>query len=183
MAVVHRQLNGGWRDTYYTRSLSARAIPTGRRPTTNLNRRFFTLQAQMLGPVFNRIWDTPENGYAEKFKHTVEPYMNVQRTSSIDNYDQIIQLDGTDTSSAARTQYSYGVNNRFYAKRPATRGGRARRARFSTSRCRRPTTPTRCASQYDPRYRSSTASAAPSNFSPILLERPGHAEQRSQRAR
>ena len=35
-----------------------------------LNRPFFTFQTQIVGPVFNRIWDTPNNGYAEKFKHT-----------------------------------------------------------------------------------------------------------------
>jgi LPS-assembly protein len=156
-----------WRDTGYTRSLSAED------PTVvtddHLNRRFYTLQAQMLGPVFNRIWDTPENGYAEKFKHTVEPFLNITRTSSIDNFRQIIQIDGTDTIVGGSTQYGYGVNNRFYAKRPGE-AGRPSQAREILDVALSQTYYTNAlASQYDPRYTSSTASVAPSNFSPILL--------------
>ena len=47
--------------------------------------------------MFNRIWDTPDNGYAEKFKHTIEPFVNLTRTSSIDNFARIVKLDGTDS--------------------------------------------------------------------------------------
>ena len=36
----------------------------------NLNRQYFTMQAQAVGPVFTRVWNTPDNGYAERFKHT-----------------------------------------------------------------------------------------------------------------
>ena len=43
----------------------------------DLNRQFYTLQSQLTGPVFNRVWDTPDNGYAEKFKHSIEPYVTV----------------------------------------------------------------------------------------------------------
>ena len=84
---------------------------------SGVNRRFFTMQAQMVGPVFTRIWDTPNNRYAEKFKHTIEPFLNIQRTSSIDNANEIVQLDGIDYVVGGTTQYTYGVNNRFYAKR------------------------------------------------------------------
>ena len=50
-----------------------------------------------MGPVFNRIWDTPNNGYAEKFKHAIEPFLNISKTSSIDNFDRIVKLDGIDS--------------------------------------------------------------------------------------
>src|SRR5206468_9233053 len=70
-----------WRDTYYSRSYDAATNTTV--VDDNLNRRFFTLQSQLVGPVFSRIWNTPDNGYAEKFKHTIEPVFGITRTSSI----------------------------------------------------------------------------------------------------
>jgi LPS-assembly protein len=163
----------GWRDTYYTRSLTAvdPEDPTAPQSVVNegLNRRFFTLTAQAIGPVFNKIWDTPNNGYAEKFKHTVEPFLNITRTSSIDNFNQIIQVDGTDTIVGGTTQYAYGVNNRFYAKRPGE-GGRPAQAReiFDVSLSQTYYT-NALASQYDPRYSSANNGVPASNFSPILL--------------
>ena len=139
-----------WRDTYYTRSQD----PAAAVPLTNpngvvdasINRRFFTAQAQITGPVFNRIWDTPDNGYAEKFKHSVEPYVTVARTSSIDNYANIVKIDGVDTIFGGNTSFVYGVTNRFFAKRRTAPGrprSRARSSTFSSSRLitRRPRRP------------------------------------------
>jgi hypothetical protein len=103
-----------WRDTYYTRSHTEDGTAV---VDDNLNRRYFTLQAQAVGPVFNRIWNTPENGYAERFKHTIEPSLSVQRTSSIDNYKRILRTDGTDYTVGNATNYTYALNNRLYAKR------------------------------------------------------------------
>ena len=105
-----------------------------------LNRQFFTLQTQFVGPVFNRIWDTPDNGYAEKFKHTVEPFVTVQKTTSIDNFTRIVTLDGTD-SFVGGTNLNYGLNNRFFAKRKSRPARSARRASSSASSSTRPTTP------------------------------------------
>jgi LPS-assembly protein len=162
-----------WRDTYYSRSLSAvdPSMPTVPQEVTNdsLNRAFYTVSAQLVGPVFNKIWDTPNNGYAEKFKHSVEPFLNISHTSSIDNFNQIIQIDGTDTIVGGVTQYSYGLNNRFYAKRPGE-AGRPSQAReiFDVSVSQTYYTNS-LASQYDPRYTSATNNVAPSNFSPILF--------------
>ena len=82
-----------------------------------LNRRFFTFQSQLLGPLFSRVWNTPDNGYAEKFKHSIEPFLTVDRTTAIDNYDNIVKLDGIDYPLGETTRNMYGVNNRFYAKR------------------------------------------------------------------
>ncbi len=160
-----------WRDTYYTRSLTAPDPVTGATTLTDdpLNRTYYELQAQIVGPVFNRIWDTPNSDYAEKFKHTVEPFLNIKRTSSIDNFKQIIQIDGTDTIVGGTTQYVYGVNSRVYAKRPGE-AGRPSQARdiFDVSLSQTYYSNSQ-ASQYDPRYTTSFTGAPPSNFSPILV--------------
>jgi lipopolysaccharide assembly outer membrane protein LptD (OstA) len=159
-----------WRDTFYTRSL-ATDPETNTKVTVDksLDRRFFTMQAQMVGPVFNRIWDTPDNSYAEKFKHTVEPFLNIVRTTAIDNFDRIILIDGTDYIVGGNTQMTYGVNNRFYAKQPGIGGQRSQpreildvsitQSHYSQSQ----------ASQYDIQYTTSSNTIAPSNFSPILI--------------
>ncbi len=164
-----------WRDTHYSRSLQYNPA-TGQFDSVvenDLNRQFFTMSAQILGPVFNRIWDTPNNGYAEKFKHTIEPFLNITRTSSIDNFNNIIQIDGTDTIYGGTTQYAYGVHNRFYAKRPIAPGQRSQPREIFDVDVQQTYYTTPAASQYDPRYSTSsyspTATVNASNFSPILI--------------
>jgi LPS-assembly protein len=167
----------GWRDTYYTRSLD----PTRTDPVTNqpleideaLNRRFFTAQAQITGPVFNRIWDTPENGYAEKFKHSIEPSVTIQRTSSIDNSNRIVLLDGTDYAVGGTTNITYGVTNRFFAKRKDTPGRPATSREIFDVDLSQSYYTNPAAAQVDTNYTSSftggVAPTTPTNFSPIAL--------------
>jgi LPS-assembly protein len=162
----------GWRDTYYTRSLDPNTIdPQTSRPVVvedNLNRRYYTLQAQIVGPVFNRIWDTPGNGYAEKFKHTIEPFLNVARTSPIDNYNQIVVIDATD-SIVGGTTYTYGLNNRFYAKRRLQEGRPAQSREIVDVTLTQSYYTNQFASQIDQQYVTSYSGAPPSHFSPYAL--------------
>jgi len=160
----------GWRETHYSRSIAIDPVTnTTTTVESDLNRRFFTMQAQVLGPVFTRVWDTPDNGYAEKFKHSVEPFLNITRTSSIDNFNQIIQIDGTDIIVGGTTQYAYGVNNRFYAKRPLGPGLRSQPREILDVQVAQTYYTNSQASQYDPRYTTSSNAAGASNFSPILI--------------
>ena len=164
-----------WRDTHYSRSLEFDpATSAFTKPVdTDLNRRFYTLSTQLVGPVFNRVWDTPNNGYAEKFKHSVEPFLNITRTSSIDSFNEIIQIDGTDTIFGGTTQFAYGVNNRFYAKLPIGPGLRSQPREIFDVQVTQTYYTNSQASQYDPRYSTSSYStnplAAPGNYSPILI--------------
>jgi LPS-assembly protein len=154
-----------WRDTFYTRSVDA----NGSTVDDALNRRFFTMQAQILGPVFNRIWDTPQNGYAEKFKHSIEPYLNVTRTSTIDNYNRILRLEGTDYIVGGATQYAYGLTNRFYAKRRLAPGQVSQAREILDVELTQTYYTDQVAAQYDSSYATSFTGAAPSNFSPYAL--------------
>jgi LPS-assembly protein len=161
--TVNSSLN--WRDTYYTRSLDA----NGQVVDTDVNRRFFTAQAQMVGPVFNRVFDTPDSGYAEKFKHTIEPFFTVQRTSSIDNADQIVYIEGIDRIVGGTTQYAYGVNNRIYAKRREAPGQPSAAREIISVGLTQTYYTNEQAALYDTRYATSFSAAAPSHFSPIQL--------------
>ena len=104
-----------WRDTFYSRSLDPAGLTnptcvallncqsTDGVVSQSLNRQYTTVQAQITGPVFSRVFDTPGNGYAEKFKHTVEPVLTLSRTTSLPDdlspgtpTSRIIQNDAVD---------------------------------------------------------------------------------------
>lgn len=159
-----------WRDTYYTRSLAPTNDPDVAPSVITdeaLNRRFYSFQTQVLGPVFNRIWDTPTNGYAEKFKHTVEPFVTMLRTSSIDNYNQIVFIDGIDSFTGG-TNYTYGLNNRFFAKRKNLPGTTSQAREFISVELSQTYYTNQRSAVYDRQYATGTG-GPPSHFSPISL--------------
>ncbi|MGE3520680.1 MAG: LPS-assembly protein LptD, partial [Vicinamibacterales bacterium] len=161
--TVNTTLN--WRNTYYTRSLD----PTLGVVDSAVNRQYVTMTAQALGPSFVKVWDTPNSGYAERFKHTIEPYFNIQRTSSIDAFDRIIKIDGIDNVVGNTTSISYGLQNRIYAKR---RFGRISRAQeiLAVEISQTYYTDAR-QSQLDARYATNTGTVTQSanKFSPIAI--------------
>jgi LPS-assembly protein len=157
-----------WRSTYYTRSLQPDAVSGALTlGDDDLSREYFTLTAQAVGPVFNRIWDTPGNGYAERFKHTIEPFFTVQRTSAIDEFSRIVRTDGTDSIIGNATNLGYGLNNRIYAKR---RIGQASQAQEIVNvELRQTYYSDQSSAQFDQQYTTTYNTAAPSHFSPVSL--------------
>jgi LPS-assembly protein len=153
-----------WHGTYWTKSYDASNAIVAQ-PIT---RSFFDLQSRITGPVFNRVWNTPDNGYAEKWKHPVEPFLNLQRVTMVDNFDQIVKLDGLDYTVGGTTRIDYGVNNRMLAKRKGGPAGGSARDIVSVGITQTYYT-NAAASQYDYNYSTSFTSRPPSNFSPIRL--------------
>ena len=157
-----------WRDTAYTRSLNpATNLPV----PDNLNRQFATVSAQTSGPIFTRVWNTPDNGYAERFKHTIEPTVGIQRTSAIDQLTQILVTDGIDQIVGNTTSVNYGISNRVYAKRKVGMTSQAQQivvVDLFQSYYSKPQ-----ASIVDPRYSTTNIpglnTTVPSNFSSITL--------------
>jgi LPS-assembly protein len=153
-----------WRDTFYSRSLDA---STGAVVDDNVNRGVATVTANASGPILTRVWNTPDNAYAERFKHSIEPFAQLQRTSSIDNFSRIVQVDGVDTIVGGTTSVVYGVNNRIYAKRRIGAISQAQEivsVEITQSYYTNP-----LASRYDSRYNTGFGTAPPSNVSPISL--------------
>jgi LPS-assembly protein len=162
----------GWRETFYSRILSPKD-PTGAVPQTitdeSFNRRVWNVQTQLVGPVFNRIWDTPENGYAEKFKHSIEPSLLIQKTSDVANPDRIAYFDGTDYVYGG-TQITYALTNRFYAKRKLTPGTPAQAREIISVDIRQRYYTNQLAAATDPQFSSALIGGGrPSNYSPISL--------------
>jgi LPS-assembly protein len=149
-----------WRGTYWSESLNAANVQV----PDSVGRRFFDFQARLTGPVFNRIFDTPNNGYAQKFKHVIEPTFVVQRVTAIDVFNQVVKIDGSDSIVGGTTRITYGLNNRLYAKQTSAReivSLGLTQSYYSNA----------TASQYDPNYQSSyNALARPKNFSPVRVQ-------------
>jgi LPS-assembly protein len=107
-----------WRNTFWSDSYNLLPDGTrGDRIDAPISRRFFEMGADVTGPTFVRIWDAPNSKYAQRFKHTIEPFMRVTHRTAIDNADRIIKYEYVDNITGGMTQYVYGVNSRLYAKK------------------------------------------------------------------
>jgi LPS-assembly protein len=146
----------GWRGTYWTESLDAAGLQIG----DAISRQYFTLQSRITGPVFTRIFNP---GAPQKFKHVIEPTLTIQRTTAIDQFDRIVQLDSTDYVRGGVTRYTYGLSNRLYAKKAVSR--EVASLNISQSYYTRSD-----AAQYDRDYQSSySRDATETNFSPVAV--------------
>ncbi|HEY0875774.1 MAG TPA: putative LPS assembly protein LptD [Vicinamibacterales bacterium] len=148
-----------WRGTYWTESLNT----LGEQVEESLGRRYFDFQSRITGPVFNRIFNTPGGGFAEKYKHVIEPTLTIQRTSAIDMFDRIVQLESGDYIVGGVTRYTYGLSNRLYAKKEVSReiaSLHVSQTYYTDER----------AAQFDRNYESSfDGQAKPTNFSAVAI--------------
>jgi len=155
-----------WRYTLWSESLDENR----QQIQESISRRYFDVRSEIVGPVFSRIFNTPDNGYADRFKHTIEPFFGLERVSAIDQFDRIVRLDRVDSVVGRSTEYNYGVRNRLYARRQE--GGSERPnareiAQFSLSQSYYTDAE---ASKYDEYYRTSfNDTLLPSHFSPVSI--------------
>jgi LPS-assembly protein len=156
----------GWRGTYWTES-----IEKGQQVEEPIGRRYFDLQTRITGPVFNRIW-TPNNGYAEKFKHVIEPSVTIHYIPDVTNFNEIVKLDGTD-SVLGTTQVSYGLSNRLYAKKTTSR-------EIASVTLAQSYYTNENAATYDPNQPSGYGQTKPTHFSPVILAARGAPTDRIQ---
>jgi LPS-assembly protein len=106
----------GFRETYWNESLvNNLQVPE------SVTRHYFRIGTTITGPVFTKIFNTPRSNYAQKWKHVIEPTLTLDRTSTIDNRNSIVQLDGTDQIIGGATSATYALNNRLYAKKESAR--------------------------------------------------------------
>jgi LPS-assembly protein len=161
----------GFRETYWTGSNPDPTLPVPQECNPlcpqGVFRRYFTLQSDVTGPVFTKIFNTPDWAYAQKFKHVIEPVFSIQRTTNFDNYGQIVKLEGTDYTQGGVTSMTYGLNNRLYAKKQSSR-------EILTVSLTQTYYSQASAGAYDTNYQGSSFTTDPtlipqSNFSPVAL--------------
>jgi len=156
-----------WRNTYWTESLG-----TNRRQVEEpIFRQYYDMRASVTGPILTKVWQTPDTGYAERFKHVVEPEFVIQRTTQFDDYDRIVKIDPADYTFGGTTRVTYGVTNRFLARRRAgADGAPAPRVReFLNVGLQQSYYSDARASTVDGAYAGGFYGKPPSNFSPIAL--------------
>ena len=154
-----------WRQTYWTESIDEM---TGRQLDNGISRSFVDMQTQITGPVFVKVWDTPNSGYSERMKHVIEPWLNLKRITAVDNFDQIVRLEGVDSIVGNVTQITYGLNNRLYARR-AEGGGPSVANEILTVSVQQSYYTDVNAAQFDRQFQTSFQGTLPSNYSPVSL--------------
>jgi len=156
-----------WHFTRWNESLDA----AGARVATPVNRSYVELSANFVGPVLNRIWVTPKSRYAEKIKHTIEPWVNLSYVTAVSNFDRIVKTDGIDYVLGGTTQVQYGLNSRVYAKRRINGVVNPNAVQIFTVSVRQTYYSDSRASVYDPNYLSSgyLGSTKPQKLSPVSL--------------
>jgi lipopolysaccharide assembly outer membrane protein LptD (OstA) len=158
-----------YRNTFWTESLGELDGLQAQIPEA-ISRHYVDFQSQLVGPVFTRIFDTPKSRYAQRFKHTIEPFLNFQRLSPIDQFNSIVKLDAVDTVVGKMTQYRYGINNRLYARRQEGTAPTPTAREIASLSITQTYYTDEKAAQFDQYYRTSFTGPAPSHFSPVSIQ-------------
>ncbi len=160
----------GYRVTYFTESLNP---ANGRQIEEPVTRRYADLRAEVVGPVFTRVF-TPNNGFAERLKHVVEPAFTVQRVTSIDNLNQIPTTASYEFVVGGTTRITYGLTNRLLVRRSTPAEGAGAGAagaprEFLSVAVNQSYYTNEAASTFDNAYSYSAIFRAPNNFSTVAL--------------
>ena len=156
----------GYRTTYFSESL---ASDLRTQVDEAVTRRYADLRADIVGPVFSRVF-TPNNAFAERMKHIIEPNFSVQRRTTIADQKRVPQVGGAyDTIVGGTTQLTYGLNNRLLVRKRAVEGAQAGSPQeLLNVSIRQSYYSDETASQFDPAYGNNQGRVA-SPFSPITL--------------
>jgi hypothetical protein len=158
-----------YRHTYLTESLDE----DDQQIDVPVTRRYFDFKADIVGPVFSRVFN-PNNGFADRIKHVIEPNVSFQRTTAYGTEDRIPQTAGVyDVVVGGVTRVNYGLTNRLLLRKapadpkaPSSAG--APREFLNASITQTYYTDPR-ASQFDTNYQSGYNDGTPSSFSPVAL--------------
>jgi LPS-assembly protein len=157
-----------WRNTFWSDSYLVVPRSDGGinqiRQASPVSRRFFEMSANAAGPTVVRIFDSPNS----RIKHTIEPFLQVTYRTAINNYDQILKVDGGDYTVGNATSYTYGTNSRLYAKKTAD-GPTAIPREIISAQIRQTYNTDANTFKSDQDYRTRNTNDPRSHFSPVQL--------------
>jgi LPS-assembly protein len=158
--------SAAYRTTFYSRSFDARGVAV----PDSFIRDYAQLRTEVVGPVFTKIWDTPDSGYAERMKHVIEPAFTVDYTTAIDNVRRTpILTDTSDFVVGGTSRVTYGLTNRFMYRGKTIDGVRGQTREFITVGIQQTYYSNPESSKFDTSYSSSNTGRKPVNLSPIFL--------------
>ncbi len=76
----------------------------------------YSYSATITGPVFYRIFKTPNLAYSPKFKHVIEPSVSLVFSPDYDYFPRIVSYDGYDYFPAS-SHVDFSLTNRVLAKK------------------------------------------------------------------
>lgn len=132
-------------------------------------RQMLDLRADISGPTFTRIFDTPNSSYAKRWKHVFQPTFSIAKTTSFKDFNLVPKNDGVDALFGGATNLSYGVANRLLAKRTNSTGGPSVAQEVASVTVQQTYYTNSGAAYYDTTYISSPYVAIPSKFSPVAI--------------
>ena len=139
-----------------------------------LTRQYMDFKTEVIGPVFSRVF-TPQNAFADRVKHVIEPNFAVQKTTSFENQDGVPTTTSTyDFVVGGVTKFNYGLTNRFLVRKASSSAtalptSAAPREMLSVSILQTYYTDPEAAA-YDVTYQSSYYdSRRQTNFSPVAV--------------
>lgn len=151
-----------WSATWYSDSLDARGVQV----PIPVWRRYLDVRSGVVGPVVVRIWNTPTNGYAERFKHILEPSAQIRYVTPFETAN-IVRVDSSDYLVGGNFQVRYGLTSRLLARR--RRGTSSVAREILTATVHQTYYTDERASQFDPAYGSSFRGRPPSDLSPLAV--------------
>jgi LPS-assembly protein len=134
-----------------------------------LTRQDFSLQTDIIGPVFSKIWDTPGSTYSERMKHVIEPTFSINYVTEVNARTPLITTPTSVQASTASTRYTYGLTNRLFARAPLVDGAGGGTREFLTIGVQQTYYTDPETSRTDSTYVSYSGRPRPVELSPIAL--------------
>ena len=155
-----------YRTTYFDRSRDEAGNPS----TEPIGRSYFALKSDVVGPVFTKIWDTPNREAIDRMKHVIEPTFSIDHVTDIGNAARLPLLSHlSDVIVGASTRFTYGLNNRFFSRQRTTGTTRGSSQEFLTIGVQQTYYSNPEASRWDYQYLGSTSRTKPVDLSPVAV--------------
>jgi LPS-assembly protein len=156
----------GLHTTIYSRRLD----PAGQLVPEAVTRQYFSSTTEAIGPVFTKIWDTPDSTTIQRMKHVIEPNFSVEYITDFANQAAVprVPVDPSDYVVGGSSRLTYGLTNRLFYRARDVEGVRGTTREFVTVGLQQTYYTNPLSSQFDPTYVTGQSSPARA-LSPIAL--------------
>ena len=156
-----------YRTTYYSQSVHPVTRVQDDQPYL---RQYVGARADVVGPVFTRIFDLPDDAFADRLKHVIEPAVAFDFTSTVDDYRRAPVLsDASDFVVSGASRVTYSLTNRLFYRGHPMDGQRGQTREFVTVGLQQTYYSEAESSQYDQTYQGAYGYRRRLDLSPVAL--------------